>query len=29
MNVKGRLAGKARSKDEADSIIREEAEKGL
>jgi hypothetical protein len=29
MNVKGRLAGKARSKDEADSIILEEAEKGL
>lgn len=26
MNVKGRLAGKARSKDEADKIIREEAE---
>lgn len=27
MNVKGKLAGKARSKDEADSIIREEAAK--
>ncbi|ETA79908.1 NADPH-dependent F420 reductase [Youngiibacter fragilis] len=27
MNVKGRLAGKARSKDEADSIVREEAAK--